>query len=84
MLEPLVMQVNSVVEELKPMLRRLLPEHLDSILELEPELGNMRMDPGQMEQVIVNLACATSSSFSSSPRQRARERGWPYTPIVCS
>ncbi len=54
-LEPAVLQVNSVVEEFEPMLQRLLPEYLDFVLAPNPELGNVRMDRGELEQVIVNL-----------------------------
>jgi CheY-like chemotaxis protein len=38
------------------MLRRLIGEHVELRLELQPDLGRVLADPGQMEQVITNLA----------------------------
>ncbi len=37
------------------MLRRLIGEDIDLITELDPDLGHVKADPGQVEQVIVNL-----------------------------
>ncbi len=38
------------------MLRRLIGEDVELVTMLEPELGAVRADPTQLEQVIVNLA----------------------------
>ena len=37
-------------------LRRLIGEHIDLVTSLQPELGPVRADPGQIEQVIANLS----------------------------
>ena len=55
-LEPVVVNLNEVVSELGRMLQRVIGEHVE--LEMGPaaDLGNARVDPGQMEQVLMNLA----------------------------
>jgi PAS domain S-box-containing protein len=47
--------LNDVVSNVEKMLRRLIGEDVDLALSLEAENGIVRADPGQIEQVIVNL-----------------------------
>jgi two-component system, cell cycle sensor histidine kinase and response regulator CckA len=54
-LEPRVLDLNTVVVRLDKMLRRLIGEHIRLALELAPELGRVKADPGQLEQVVMNL-----------------------------
>ena len=53
-LQPL--HLNEVVAEMDKMLRRLIGEDIELRTHLDPNLGWARADPGQMEQVIMNLA----------------------------
>ncbi|CAN5622565.1 hypothetical protein BH10ACI3_BH10ACI3_09710 [soil metagenome] len=55
-LSPRVHNINTVITEIDKMLRRIMRENIDLHLVLDPKLGNIRADPGQIEQVIVNLA----------------------------
>jgi len=55
-MESRVMNFNLVVGGLDKMLQRLLGEDISLLTDLHPGLGKVRIDPGQMEQVIVNLA----------------------------
>jgi two-component system, cell cycle sensor histidine kinase and response regulator CckA len=55
-LEPTVLDLSSVVRELAKMLSRLLGENVETVLELDPQVGAVRADRGQIEQVIMNLA----------------------------
>ena len=55
-LEPEVLTLNHVVSGIEGMLKRLIGEDVEVSLELERELGNVIADPGQIEQVIMNLA----------------------------
>jgi PAS domain S-box-containing protein len=55
-LQPRVLDLNGVVREMERMLRRLIGEDVELATRLEPELGQVRADPGQVEQVILNLA----------------------------
>jgi two-component system cell cycle sensor histidine kinase/response regulator CckA len=56
MLQPRVLDLNTVVEELEPMLRRLIGEHIRIVIRQESDLGPVKADPGQLEQVLINLA----------------------------
>jgi len=55
-LQPKVLGLNAVVTDMDKMLRRLIGEDVDLVTVLEPELGPVKADPGQIEQVIMNLA----------------------------
>jgi len=54
-LQPKVVELNKLVTSLSSMLRRLIGEDIDLRLEMRPELGRVNADPGQMEQVLMNL-----------------------------
>src|SRR2546422_574313 len=51
-----VLDLNAVVANLDKMLQRLIGEDIDLVPVLKPGLGRVRADPGQIEQVIMNLA----------------------------
>jgi signal transduction histidine kinase/ActR/RegA family two-component response regulator len=55
-LEPRVLDLNVVVTNLDKMLRRLIGEDVDLLTAPAADLGSVRADPGQLEQVLVNLA----------------------------
>ncbi|MBI4410465.1 MAG: PAS domain S-box protein, partial [Gemmatimonadetes bacterium] len=55
MLELRPVDLNSVVLEMDKLVRRLIGEDIELITILEPELRPVRGDPGQIEQVILNL-----------------------------
>ncbi|HEY0005591.1 MAG TPA: PAS domain S-box protein [Pyrinomonadaceae bacterium] len=54
-LQPKVLNLNAVISDLEKMLSRLIGEDIDWRAVLGPDLGCVKADPGQMEQVIVNL-----------------------------
>jgi two-component system, cell cycle sensor histidine kinase and response regulator CckA len=53
---PKVLDLNKLVTSLSTMLRRLIGEDVDLRLALDQELGRVNADPGQLEQVLMNLA----------------------------
>jgi signal transduction histidine kinase len=55
-IEPRVLQLNSVVVNIQKMLRRLIGADVEFRTALAPTLGHIKADPGQVEQVIMNLA----------------------------
>ena len=55
-LRPQVLQLPDVVSEVSHLLKRLLGETVDLVVKHGRNLGPIRADPGQLEQVIVNLA----------------------------
>ena len=54
-LQPQVLELNHVVAGLEKMLRRLIAEDVDLQIRLDPQLYRVTADPGQVEQVILNL-----------------------------
>lgn len=55
-LQPKLLDLNTVVGDMDKMLRRLIGEHIEMLTILDPKLGIVRADPGQVEQVLLNLA----------------------------
>jgi len=55
-LRPVVLDLGAVVAEVQKMLRRLIGEDIDLVATPEPGLGKVLADPGQIEQVLMNLA----------------------------
>lgn len=55
-LEPKVLNLNTVVADTQKMLGRLLGEHIEIATALASDIGQIRADRGQIEQVIMNLA----------------------------
>ena len=56
MLAPKVLDLNEVVAENLKMLTRMIGEDIDLVMVPGPALGAVRADPGQIDQVIMNLA----------------------------
>ena len=54
-LQPLVIDLNLLITRLGKMLKRLISEDIDLTTELGSNLGKIKADPGQVEQVIMNL-----------------------------
>jgi nitrogen-specific signal transduction histidine kinase/ActR/RegA family two-component response regulator len=55
-LNPAVLEINEVIARLDGLLRRTLGEDLELRMILSPDTGRVRADPGQLEQVLLNLA----------------------------
>ena len=55
-LHPRVLDLNAVVVDMKEMLGRMLGEDIVLEFELAPRLGHVMADPGQVQQIILNLA----------------------------
>jgi PAS domain S-box-containing protein len=54
--QPVVLSVNEVLRDIERLLTRTLGEHVELITLLAPDLWRVKADPGQLEQVLVNLA----------------------------
>ncbi len=55
-LEMRVLDLNTTLRDLEKMLRRIIGEDVELVTFMAEDLGNVKADPGQMEQVIMNLA----------------------------
>jgi len=87
-LQPRVVDLNAAVVEMKRMLRRLIEENVSIEVTLAPGAVRVTADPGQVEQVVLNLAVnardamphggvveIVTSVASVPPEPRS---GWPY------
>jgi signal transduction histidine kinase len=55
-LQPRVIELNMIVAEMGKMLPRLIGEHIEYVFFADPHLASVKADPGQIEQVVLNLA----------------------------
>lgn len=55
-LQPRVLNLNGVIADIGNMLRRLIGEDIELRANLDPAIGYVKADPGQIEQIILNLA----------------------------
>jgi len=87
-LQPRVVDLNAAVVETRRMLRRLIEENVAIEVALAPGAARVTADPGQVEQVVLNLALnardamphggtlAVATSVASVPPEP--RDGWPY------
>jgi CheY-like chemotaxis protein len=67
-LEPRVVDLNAIVSGIAKMLRRTIGEDIELVTRLSPDLGAVRADPVQMEQVILNLAVNARDAMPTGGR----------------
>jgi two-component system cell cycle sensor histidine kinase/response regulator CckA len=65
-LRPQVLQLTDVVAEVSHLLKRLLGETVKLVVKHGRNLGSVRADPGQLEQVIVNLAVNARDAMAAT------------------
>ncbi|CDO37455.1 Sensor protein [Novosphingobium sp. KN65.2] len=69
-LRPEVLQLPDVVADVSQMLRRLIGEKIELVVSHDRDLGPVRADPTQLEQVIVNLAVNARDAMQSSSAKK--------------
>jgi CheY-like chemotaxis protein/two-component sensor histidine kinase len=62
---PVILDLGQLVEQLGPMLQRLLPEDIELVLRCHRELHTVRADPTQIEQVLLNLVVNAADAMPS-------------------
>jgi signal transduction histidine kinase len=67
-LQPAVLDLNAVVTNLAEMLCRLIGEDIALVTALDPALGHVKADPGQIEQIVINLAANARDAMCNGGR----------------
>ncbi len=67
-IQPRPIDLNAVVVEMNKMLRSLLRENIEMVTRLDPELGQVMSDPGQINQVLMNLMVNASDAMPDGGR----------------
>jgi PAS domain S-box-containing protein len=71
-LTPSVLSLNTLATDMGKMLPRLIGEDIDVSLILDPELGNVKADQSQIEQVIMNLAVNARDAMPTGGKVRVQ------------
>jgi len=67
-IEPRVVDTNAVVREVEMLLRRLIGEDVELSIRLQPNAGNIKVDPSQLEQILMNLAVNARDAMAGGGR----------------
>jgi PAS domain S-box-containing protein len=83
-LQPKILDLNLVVAGMEDLLRRLIGEDVELVTALDPGLGSVEADPGQIEQVIVNLAVNARDAMPQGGCLRIQTANAPDGRVVLS
>jgi two-component system cell cycle sensor histidine kinase/response regulator CckA len=78
-LRPQVLQLTDVIAEVSHLLKRLLGETVELVVKHGRNLGSVRADPGQLEQVIINLAVNARDAMASKGGGTLTIQTYPVT-----
>jgi PAS domain S-box-containing protein len=68
MLQPQVVDLNTLVRQIQKLLRRLISEDVELVTALAPDLPPVKVDPASIEQVLVNLAVNARDAMPTGGR----------------
>src|SRR5215471_15304687 len=66
--EPLILCLNQTIESTRNLLSRLIGENIELHLQLQEELGNVKMDPAQAQQIFFNLVLNARDAIADGGR----------------
>ncbi len=79
-LQPEILDLNDIVAEMADMLPRLINSNIQLLIRTDPELGRVRADAGQIEQVILNLAVNARDAMPEGGRLTIRTENTTLQP----
>jgi two-component system, cell cycle sensor histidine kinase and response regulator CckA len=71
-MEARVVELSSAIKEVEKMLRRLLGDDVSLVTDLHPEAGRIKIDPGKLDQVVLNLAVNSRQAMPAGGRLTLR------------
>jgi len=72
--EPRVLCLNEVVAAMRNLLARLIGENVELVADLSPDLGSVRIDPTQAQQIILNLVLNARDAMPQGGRVTLQTR----------
>lgn len=87
-IQPRIVNVNELVSDQRGLLQRLIGEHIELSTELADDLDCVRADPGQLEQLIINLvvnardAMPTGGRLTIRTANRELDQSWASHPVA--
>jgi two-component system cell cycle sensor histidine kinase/response regulator CckA len=84
LLEPKVLDLNEVIRGLQRMLHRILGEDIEIRIDLADDPGRIRADPGQIEQVLMNLAVNARDAMLQGGELRIETRAVVLEPVAAT
>ncbi len=73
-IKPKILDVGRVIWELNKMLRRLIPEDIEILVNISKNLQPIKADPGQIEQILINLAVNARDAIKENTlRQQTKQ-----------
>ena len=79
-LQPKVLSVNALVDDLGKLLKRLMPEDIEVVFRPEASLGRVKADAGQLEQVLMNLSVNARDAMPRGGRLTIETQDVTVTP----
>ena len=73
-LTPQLVSLNDIIAETEPLLRRLITEAIEIDVRLAPGLGRCLIDPGSIQQVLINLCVNARDAMPAGGRLRVETR----------
>jgi signal transduction histidine kinase/CheY-like chemotaxis protein len=79
LLRPKIVDLNSIMDEIEPMLSRLIGEDVQIVIVRDPALGHILADPGQVHQVLLNLSLNARDAMPNGGLLRIETRNESVT-----
>ncbi len=73
-LQPVILDINQTVGNIDKMLRRLIKENIEFTVVLDRQLDRVKADPGQIEQIVLNLAVNARDAMPNGGKLRIQTR----------
>jgi signal transduction histidine kinase len=74
LLAPIVLDLNDLATNMDKMLRRLIGEDIELVTDLDDGIGPVKADPGQIEQILLNLAVNARDAMPAGGRLTLQTR----------
>ncbi len=82
-IKPKVLDLNQLIDNMQKMLRRLIGEDLELSTIPTRDLGRIKADPGQLEQILVNLAVNARDAMPNGGKLTIETANVTYKDVKC-